>query len=136
MTSLIKVVEHDLALALPEIGRFDAIVSSFCIHHLNDARKQGLYCEIFEALEAGGIFCNLEHVTSPTPDLHAAFYAATQTPLKQEDSSNQCASVELQLEWLRRIKTDVSLLPNQKFTLKTELVRGSIKQAGPLIKKQ
>jgi PEGA domain len=35
----------------------------------------------------------------------------------------------------RPFETDVSLLPNQKFTLKTELVRGSIKQAGPLIKK-
>jgi PEGA domain len=36
----------------------------------------------------------------------------------------------------RPFETDVTLLPNQKFTLKTELVRGSIKQAGPLIKKQ
>lgn len=33
-------------------------------------------------------------------------------------------------------ETDVSLLPNQKFTLKTELIKGSINQAGPLIKKQ
>jgi hypothetical protein len=35
----------------------------------------------------------------------------------------------------RPFETDVTLLPNQKFTLKTELVRGSIKQAGSLIKK-
>ncbi len=36
----------------------------------------------------------------------------------------------------RPSETDVNLLPNQKFTLKTELVKGSINQAGPLIKKQ
>lgn len=34
----------------------------------------------------------------------------------------------------RPFETEVSLLPNQKFTLKTELVAGSINQAGPLIK--
>lgn len=35
----------------------------------------------------------------------------------------------------RPFETDVNLLPNQKFTLKTQLLPGSIKQAGPLIKK-
>jgi Carboxypeptidase regulatory-like domain/PEGA domain len=36
----------------------------------------------------------------------------------------------------RPFETEVNLLPNQKFTLKTELVAGSINQSGPLIKKQ
>jgi len=99
----IKVLEHDLALVLPDLGQFDAIVSCFAIHHLNDGRKQALYREIFEALEPGGVFCNLEHVGSPTPELHAAFYAAMQTSLEQEDPSNQCVSAEVQLEWLKRI---------------------------------
>lgn len=35
----------------------------------------------------------------------------------------------------RPFETEVSLLPNQKFTLKTELVAGTINQAGPLIKR-
>jgi tRNA (cmo5U34)-methyltransferase len=99
----IEVEEHDLSLPLPNLGRFDAILSCFAIHHLPDVRKQELYREIFRALDPGGIFCNLEHVASPTLELHAAFYAATETPLEQEDPSNQCASVEVQLEWLRRI---------------------------------
>lgn len=99
----VKVVEHDFTRPLQDLGRFDAIVSSFAIHHLSDARKHELYCEIFERLELGGIFCNLEHVASPTQELHAAFYAALQTPLEKEDPSNQCVSVEIQLEWLRRI---------------------------------
>lgn len=99
----IEVVKHDLALPLPKFGSFDAIVSCFAIHHLSDARKENLYREIFDLLEPGGVFCNLEHVASPTPELHAAFYEAIQTPLDQEDPSNQCVSVEVQLGWLTQI---------------------------------
>jgi tRNA (cmo5U34)-methyltransferase len=99
----IEVVAHDLNLPVADLGRFDAIVSCFAIHHLDDARKRELYGEIFKALEPGGVFCNLEHVSSPTRELHAAFYEAMRTPLEQEDPSNQCSSVEVQLRWLEEI---------------------------------
>lgn len=99
----IEVLEHDLNLPLPALGQFDAIVSCFAIHHLSDARKKELYREIFEAIAPGGVFCNLEHVSSPTPELHAAFYKAMHTPLEQEDPSNQCAPAEAQLHWLEQI---------------------------------
>lgn len=101
--SSIEIVEHDLGQPLPDLGKFDAIVSCFAIHHLDDARKRELYREIFEALNPHGIFCNLEHVASPTQDLHAEFYSAIHEALENEDPSNQCAPVEPQLEWLRQI---------------------------------
>ncbi|MGH9356532.1 MAG: carboxypeptidase regulatory-like domain-containing protein [Terriglobia bacterium] len=44
--------------------------------------------------------------------------------------------IRIAMPGYRPFETDVNLLPNQKFTLKTELIKGSIKQAGPLIKKQ
>jgi hypothetical protein len=43
--------------------------------------------------------------------------------------------IKIAMPGYRTSETDVNLLPSQKFVLKTELVRGSIKQAGPLIKK-
>jgi SAM-dependent methyltransferase len=55
----VRVLAHDLAHPLPVVGRFDAIVSAFAIHHLEDARKQTLLAEIHERLAPGGIFANL-----------------------------------------------------------------------------
>lgn len=102
-SSAIEAVEHDLAQTLPDLGQFDAVVSCFAIHHLSDERKRGLYREIFTAIRPGGVFCNLEHVSSPTAEIHAEFYEAMGTPLKLEDPSNQCTPVETQLDWLREI---------------------------------
>jgi ubiquinone/menaquinone biosynthesis C-methylase UbiE len=99
----ISVVEHDLNNSLPDMGSFDVILSCFSIHHVGDERKQTLYKEIYSILEPGGIFCNLEHVSSPTRKLHEAFYLALGATLSDEDPSNQCAGVGIQLGWLRQI---------------------------------
>ena len=97
----VQLVEHDLAEPLPDLGRFDAVVSSMAIHHLEHERKRALYAEAHECLEPGGVFANFEHVASPTPRLHRAFFAAIDEPLEHEDPSDRLLDVGSQLGFLR-----------------------------------
>jgi tRNA (cmo5U34)-methyltransferase len=102
----VELVEHDLAEPLPTLGRFDAVVSSMAIHHLEHERKRSLYGEVFDLLEPGGVFANFEHVASPTDRLHLAFFAAIGEPIEDEDPSDRLLDVETQLEWLREVGFD------------------------------
>ena len=98
----VTVVSHDLDEPLPESwGAFDAVVSSFAIHHLSHPRKRALYIEVFERVKNGGVLCNLEHVSSPTDVLHLEFLDALGIAPEEEDPSNQLLDVETQLTWLR-----------------------------------
>jgi tRNA (cmo5U34)-methyltransferase len=106
-------------------GPFDTIVSGYSIHHQPDARKREIYGEIFKLLKPGGIFINIEHVSSRSPwvkqrfdDLFIdALYAYQQrmnSALTRDETArefynrpdkdaNILAPVEDQCEWLREI---------------------------------
>lgn len=98
----IEVLRHELDDPLPvEWGEFDLVVSSFAIHHVSDERKRALYGEVLNRLVPGGRFYNLEHVASPTEELHDEFLVSIGKTRATDDPSNRLASVEDQLTWLR-----------------------------------
>jgi cyclopropane fatty-acyl-phospholipid synthase-like methyltransferase len=101
--SSVSVISHNLDEPLPALGKFDAVISSFAIHHLGHERKQSLYVEIYALLNPGGVFCNLEHVASPTLRLHQEFLERIGFTVETEDPSNKLIDVETQLGWLREI---------------------------------
>jgi tRNA (cmo5U34)-methyltransferase len=99
----VRVVAHNMDEPLPALGKFDAVISSFAIHHLVHERKRALYVEIYGLLNPDGVFCNLEHVASPTPRLHEEFLERIGFTVETEDPSNKLLDVETQLGWLREI---------------------------------
>ena len=106
-------------------GPFDAIVSSYSIHHQPDARKREIYAEIYSLLEPGGWFINIEHIASEaqlTVDLfnkHIIDHWYEQEKLKggtrtyeeiaetfmnrPDKDANILLSVDQQCNWLREL---------------------------------
>jgi tRNA (cmo5U34)-methyltransferase len=101
--SSVRVLAHNLDEALPALGKFDAVISCFAIHHLVHERKRALYAEIYGLLNPGSVFCNLEHVASVSPGLHQEFLERIGFTVETEDPSNKLLDVETQLGWLREI---------------------------------
>ncbi len=64
----IQLVKADLSnsgwvAAIQSEMKYDAVLSAFCIHHLEHERKRELYGEAFELLGPDGVFINLDCVT-------------------------------------------------------------------------
>jgi tRNA (cmo5U34)-methyltransferase len=101
--STVKIIEHDLSQPLPDLGYFDAVVSSFAIHHLKHERKHELYEEIYDIINPTGVLCNLEHVASPSVESYTKFLKAIGYSPEKEDKANRLLPMETQLGWLRDI---------------------------------
>jgi tRNA (cmo5U34)-methyltransferase len=71
-----RYVEFDMSggewpAAIP--AALDAVVTSMCVHHLPDERKQGLFAEIFDRLVPGGWYLNYDPVRAEDPVVEAAW---------------------------------------------------------------
>lgn len=112
------------------LSNFDAIVSGFAIHHQSDLNKQRIYRDIFSLLKPGGLFLNLEHISSRSPWGETLFnelfidslYQFHQTRgngktreeialefyHRDDKNANILAPMEVQCQWLENIGfTDV-----------------------------
>jgi SAM-dependent methyltransferase len=101
--SSITIIEHNLDKPLPHLGTFDVVMSSFAIHHVTHERKRSLYGEVFDMLVPEGVFCNLEHVASPSERLHLEFLNSMGVAPENDDPSNKLLDMETQLGWLREV---------------------------------
>jgi tRNA (cmo5U34)-methyltransferase len=116
-----RYVEFDMSAggewpaAIP--AALDAVVTSMCVHHLPDERKQGLFAEIFDHLAPGGWYLNYDPVRAEDPvvettwarvndhdDPEAAARRRHRTPLDQARWDNHVRYIVplgRQLDYLR-----------------------------------
>ena len=119
----VQIREADLNSALWALsihGSVDLVISAFAIHHLSHSRKKELYGEIHQVLHPGGLFVNIEHVSSPSLELEALFDEGFISEItkrtgrdpevvrreyheRQDKADNQLLDLETQLSWLREI---------------------------------
>jgi tRNA (cmo5U34)-methyltransferase len=90
----VKITEHDLSEPPPDLGYFEAVVLSFAIHHLKHERKRTLYEEIYDIVNPTGVFCNFEHVASPSVALHVRFLISIGYSPEKEDRANRLLPME------------------------------------------
>ncbi|HKJ32733.1 MAG TPA: class I SAM-dependent methyltransferase [Balneolales bacterium] len=111
---------HHIAQDFP----VDVVISGFSIHHQNNDSKKRLYREIFsKILKPGGIFLDLDQVSSASQDMENVFDDYFLDHVKQfqektkanisidkiseeyykDKQNNKLASVKDQCEWLRNI---------------------------------
>lgn len=95
----VTIESHDLNESILPLGRFDAVISGFAVHHVDNDRKRALFREIVEVLRPGGAFANLEVVRCATPKLHAEFYR--RIGRAGDDPEDVLVPVEPQLSWMR-----------------------------------
>jgi ubiquinone/menaquinone biosynthesis C-methylase UbiE len=96
----VTLVHHNLDEPLHCDGPFDAVVSSFAIHHVSDPRKLALYGEVAALLAPGGVFCNLDIVASPTQALHQKWREEMGA---EDDPSDVLCDLQSQLRWLSAV---------------------------------
>jgi tRNA (cmo5U34)-methyltransferase len=87
-------------------GPFSLAVSCIAIHNLRDPRRiRTLYREIYDVLDEGGLFVNLDYVRQPNPSLRSlAEWASADAEsglLGGGGGSNLPGTVDEQVIWLR-----------------------------------
>lgn len=110
-----RYVEYDMSArdwpaTIP--AALDAVVTSLCVHHLPDERKQGLFTEIFGHLAPGGWYLNYDPVRAEDPVVTAAWERASDSRDPEAAAKRLHRSPEEQARWDNHVRF-ISPLPRQ-----------------------
>jgi tRNA (cmo5U34)-methyltransferase len=87
----------------------DAVVTSMCVHHLTDERKQGLFAEIFGHLSPGGWYLNYDPVSSADAAVLAAWERVNDHDDPEAAARRQHRTPEQQARWDNHVRFIIPL---------------------------
>jgi len=111
-------VEFDLASGRwpTEIpGEVAAMISSLCVHHLPDERKQELFGEILERLAPGGWYLNYDPVTAEESVVEEAWQRASDRQDTEAAAKRANRSPEEQRRYENHVRYMIPLAPQLDF---------------------
>lgn len=92
-----------------------AIISSLCVHHLPDARKQALFAEVLQHLAPGGWYFNYDPVTADDPIVESAWRRAGDRQDPEAAAARAHRSPEEQRRYENHIRYMIPLGPQLHF---------------------
>lgn len=96
-------------------GGLQAVISSLCVHHLPDDRKQGLFREVFDRLVPGGWYLNYDPVAGGDPAVEEQWQRVQDHRDPQAASKRANRTPEEQARWENHIRHIVPLDPQLDF---------------------
>lgn len=93
----------------------DAAVSSLCVHHLPDERKQGLFAEIFAHLAPGGWYFNYDPVRADDPVAEAAWQRVSDRANPGAAASRRHRTPAEQARWDNHVRYMIPLGPQLEY---------------------
>jgi ubiquinone/menaquinone biosynthesis C-methylase UbiE len=113
-----RYVEFDMGTGQwPEaIGSgLDAVITSLCIHHLPDERKQSVFAEIFEHLAPGAWYLNYDPITSTDPVVAAAWQRANDRADPQAAHKRAHRSEQEEARYANHVRYMIPLAPQLQY---------------------
>ena len=109
-----RYVEFDLARGDWPAGipaSVPAVVTSLCVHHLTDGRKQELFREICQHLEPGGWYLNFDPVSAGDPAVEAAWQRVNDQRDPAAAAKRANRTPQEQLHWENHVRYIIPLAP-------------------------
>ena len=92
-----------------------AVISSLCVHHLNDERKKQLFGEILEHLAPGGWYLNFDPVVADDPVIKEAWQRANDRRDPAAAAKRQHRTPEEQRRYENHVRYMIPLGPQLEF---------------------
>lgn len=94
-------ITGDYSDSLPEF-KYNLIISSLSIHHLDDATKKTLFSNVYKKLDQGGVFINVDQIKGPNDYFQNLYWSTWLRRVRQTDASEE----QIQQSIMRRTEFD------------------------------